>query len=480
MNLGPDTSEETYQYNLATYGPDHVYDDFIQNFTASVFDPKDWVDLFSDAGMNYFVQVSKHHDGYAIFDLPANVSNRTSVAQFPHRNLLQEIFDAAAEYQPHLHRGTYFSLPEWFNPAYAKYGFGSWPGGNATNPYTNETLPYTGFVPVNDYVSDVILPEMQTLASMGTEIMWCDIGGPNMTAEFAASWFNTAANEGRQVLLDNRCGLPGDFDTPEYARYDAVQVRKWESNLGMDPFSYGYNRATPASAYLSPQGIVTSLMDIISKNGNFLLDVGPTANGTIIATEQNNLRAAGQWIKSHAEAIFNTTYWFITPEEGDAVRFTQNSNAFYITALYQPNATLTLDSPVPYVPGDKVTVVGGNMSGTVVPTRLLGNGSLQMTISDAIRQADSLSWVFKISFGGVMSVDSSAYGSANSTEIGVPSSHSGAAAATGLTTGTISPTTSPTSGQSSRATSGAACRSLTLDPRSLGFSALIISYLVMC
>jgi alpha-L-fucosidase len=136
--------------------------------------------------------------------------------------------------------------------------------------------------------------------------MWCDIGGPNVTIDFATAYFNDMAQQGKQVLLNNRCGVPGDFDTPEYARYDAVQIRKWESNLGMDPFSYGYNRATPDDAYLKPAGVVTSLMDIISKNGNFLLDVGPTANGTIIAVEQENLRAAGQWIKSHAEAIFNT------------------------------------------------------------------------------------------------------------------------------------------------------------------------------
>jgi alpha-L-fucosidase len=198
------------------------------------------------------VQVSKHHDGYAIFDLPSNVTKRTSVALPPHRNLLQELFDAAAKYQPHLHRATYYSLPEWFHPDYRKYGFAQWPGGNATNPFTKETLPYTGYVPVKDYVTYIILPEMNALADMGTEIMWCtpsalphfnfpyqtnyhagDIGGPNMTAEFAASWFNRAATQGRQVVMDSRCGLPGDFDTPEYARYGAVQRRKWESNLGM-------------------------------------------------------------------------------------------------------------------------------------------------------------------------------------------------------------------------------------------------------
>ncbi|KAK5744937.1 hypothetical protein LTR17_001688 [Elasticomyces elasticus] len=416
QNQGPGQKDQIYEYDLATYGPDHVYDDFIQNFTAEVFDPKEWVDLFADAGAQYFVQVSKHHDGYAIFDLPENVTKRTSVQQFPHRNLLQELFDAADKYQPGLHKATYFSLPEWFSPAYAQYGFAQWPGGNATNPYTNETLPYTGFVEVDDYVQDVILPEMLTLSAMGTEIMWCDIGGPNLTAQFAASFFNTNAQQGRQVLMDNRCGLPGDFDTPEYARYDAVQVRKWETSSGMDPYSYGYNRATPDEAYLTPQGIVTSLMDIISKNGNFLLDVGPTANGTIIAIEQENLRAAGKWIKKHAEAIYGTRYWFVTPEEGEAVRFTQSGDAFYITTLWPPNATVVLGSPVPYVPGDQVTVVGGTLGGTVVPSRLLANGSLELTVSEEVRDADEYSWVFKIPFGGVkVGNGTSAGGNGNAT-----------------------------------------------------------------
>lgn len=401
QNQGPYTKDQTYEYHLRTYGENVVYDDFIEDFTTSVFDPKEWVDLFADAGAQYFVQVSKHHDGYAIFDLPSNVTNRTSVKLTPHKNLLQDIFDAAEQHQPHLHKGTYFSLPEWFHPDYKKYGFGQWPGGNATNPYTNVSLPYTGYVHVDDYINDVVFAEMLTLADMGTEIMWCDIGGPNLTAEFAAQWYNSKAQQGQQVTMDNRCGLPGDFDTPEYARYDAVQVRKWESNLGMDPFSYGYNRATPEDKYLTPQGIVTSLVDIVSHNGNFLLDIGPTANGTIIDIEQRNLRAAGAWIKDHGEAIFNTTYWFVAPEEGQAVRFTQNSNAFYISTLYAPNSTLMLDSPIPYVPGDQVTVVGGNASGTVVPSKLMPNGSLELTISDALRDADQYAWVFKIGFGGV-------------------------------------------------------------------------------
>ncbi|KUI62553.1 Tissue alpha-L-fucosidase [Cytospora mali] len=397
LNQGPGTSVGTYEYHLETYGPNVVYDDFIANFTASAFNPKDWVDLFADAGATYFVQVSKHHDGYALYDLPANASLRTSVALPPHRDLLAELFDAAAEYQPQLHRTTYYSLPEWFHPDYAPLGFGSWPGGNATNPFTNKTEPYTGYVPVKDYIQDKMLPEMQALAASGSEMIWCDIGGPNATVEFAAEYFNSNAKEGRQVLINNRCGLPGDFDTPEYAKYDAVPMRKWETSLGMDPYSYGYNRATPDEAYMTAQAIVTGLMDIISKNGNFLLDVGPTANGTIIDIEQRNLRAAGAWIKAHDEAIFNTTYWSITSGEGQAVRFTQTLDAFYITTLYAPNNTLVLTSPVPYLEGDEVTVVGGNMAGTVIPSEL-SNGKLTLKISEDVRDADEYAWVFKIPY----------------------------------------------------------------------------------
>ncbi|KAF2466114.1 glycoside hydrolase [Lindgomyces ingoldianus] len=338
-------------------GKNETYTEWLKhNFTAAAFDPKEWVDLFADAGANYFVQVSKHHDGYAIFDLPENVTKRTSVAQFPHRNLLQELFDASAEYQPHIHRATYFSLPEWFHPDYKKYGFGSWPGGNATNPFTNETLPYIGYVPIEEYISQLIIPEMNALAQMGVEIMWCDIGGPNMTTEFASNWFNTLATSNRQALMNARCGLPGDFDTPEYARYASVQPRKWESNLGMDPYSYGYNRATPLASYLNASMIIQSLVDVVSKNGNFLLDIGPMADGTILDVEKNNLREAGRWIKSHGEAIFNTTYWFVTPQEGDGIRFTTTKDAFYILSMEKPNGTLVLESPIPWVQGDEVTI----------------------------------------------------------------------------------------------------------------------------
>ena len=123
----------------------------------------------------------------------------------------------------------------------------------------------------------------------------------------------------------------------------------------------------------------------------------------------------------------------MTPEEGDRVRFTQKSNAFYITTLYLPNNALVLESPVPYVPGDQITVVGGNMTGTVIPSKLTSNGSLQLTINEAVRNVDQYSWVFKISFGELEM-------SSNGTSTGSRSSGAGLGSATARGTAMASAT----------------------------------------
>jgi alpha-L-fucosidase len=241
-----------YDYRLRTFGPDWNYDDSFDDYTASKFDAKEWVNLFADAGAAYFVLTTKHHDGFANFDTK-ETTNRSSLHYGPKRDLLAELFDAAKEYQPSLRRGTYFSLPEWFNPNFAPYGFSqlatnsstTWPGIIARNPYTGLEEPYTGGFPVNDFVADIMVPQMEILAyDYETDIMWCDCGAANGTAAFASDWWNKAREQGREVTINSRCGVAevADFDTPEYATFSTSQRRKWESNQGMDPYSYGYNR----------------------------------------------------------------------------------------------------------------------------------------------------------------------------------------------------------------------------------------------
>lgn len=296
--------------------------------------------------------------------------------------------------------------PFRYNPDFGPYGFAqnegnastSWPGILATNQYTGETEPYTGYVPVADFIDDLMVPQQEILAyDYETDIMWCDCGAANGSATFASEWFNKAAAAGRAVTMNSRCGISqgSDFDTPEYTTFSSVSPRKWESNQGMDPYSYGYNRATPDEAYMNASTVVSSLVDMVSKNGNFLLDIGPKADGTIVDVEAENLRAAGKWIKKHGEAIFNTTYWFVMPEVGD-IRFTQTNDAFYVLFLEEPVAgeDILVEAPLPVMTGDKVTVLG---EGLDVEWKTVGNG-ISLTWPTEMEGTGEYCWVVKIEY----------------------------------------------------------------------------------
>ncbi|PWY77331.1 alpha-L-fucosidase [Aspergillus sclerotioniger CBS 115572] len=406
---------DTYDYRLRTFGPDWNYDDGFPSFTAANFSPKAWVDLIASSGAKYFVLTTKHHDGFALFDTH-NTTNRSSLHYGPRRDLVSELFTAAQTHHPALKRGTYFSLPEWFNPDFGPYGFAqlpgntstSWPGIIARNPYTGLDEPYTGRIPVSNFIWDLMVPQMSILAhNYSTDILWCDCGAANGTAPFAADWFNTARSQNRQVTINSRCGVAevSDFDTPEYATFSSAQLRKWESNMGMDPYSYGYNRATAPSSYMNASTIITDLVDMVSKNGNFLLDIGPRADGTIVESEANNLREAGKWIHSHSEAIFNTTYWFIMSEanaltitDGEiGVRFTQSVNAFYLLFLAYPTETVYANAPVPLLPGDRVTVFGNEAETEVNWTGTPSQG-FTFHIPDGAWEGEEFTWVLKIEY----------------------------------------------------------------------------------
>lgn len=236
-----------------------------------------------------------------------------------------------------------------------------------------------------------------------TEMMWCDIGGPNNSSYVLSEWINWAKAHGRQVVFNSRCGegtqLPGDFTTPEYApNPDSPLEKKWESSRGMDPHSYGYNRATPDAAYLTGEGIVTTLVDIVANNGNFLLDIGPRGDGSIPEIMQKNLRDAGEWINDRPESIFNTTYWTATAGK-DKFRYTTNQAAFFIHYIGAPPKELAITDPIPYLPGDKITVLGGSQDGVEVPASWTSIGTLKLHLDDKMIAGDKYVWTFKIEYG---------------------------------------------------------------------------------
>lgn len=344
-----DPNNAVHAYHAQTYGQDFDYDDFIPMFTAARFDPAAWVRLFQAAGARYYVLTAKHHEGFALFD--SAVSGRDSVDLGPHRDLVGELFAAARKYTPGLRNGVYFSMPEWYNPD------SPWMGHGPTNPYTGAALPYTGYQAGRDFVHDYQAPQMRELISRyDPDVIWCDIGGENDSRAVLADYFNHAKNRPspKDVTVDDRCGIPThDFTTPEYTTYPDTVVEKWEASRGLDPRSYGYNQATPDELYMTADEVVDTLVDVTSKNGNFLLDIGPRADGSIPDIMRTRLRETGDWLRVNGESVYGTTYWSRTAAQGP-LRFTVKQNeAFYITSLTQPGAQVVVDAPVPIRPGDR-------------------------------------------------------------------------------------------------------------------------------
>src|SRR5690349_10352313 len=267
------------------------------------------------------------------------------------------------------------------------------------NPYTLEPLPYTGYTAGKDFVKDYQAPQMlELIHGYDPSLIWCDIGGANDSLHVLAEYFNHGKNRPKpyEVTVNNRSGIGfHDFTTPEYTTYENTVVAKWESSRGLDPFSYGYNKATPDAAYMTAEEVVHSLVDIVSKNGNFLLDIGPRADGTIPDIMQTRLRQIGAWLKVNGESIYNTTYWARGATDGD-LRFTVAPNkAFYITSLTAPGDTVTVHAPVPLRAGDTISLLG--YKGTLNWTKS-SDGSVVINVPAAARQSGQYAWVFKINW----------------------------------------------------------------------------------
>ncbi len=284
----------TWKYHQRMYGADFPYFDFAPQFHAEFFDPDHWADLFVRSGAKYVALTSKHHEGFTLWrNEQANRSwNRpwNSVDLGPKRDLLLDLMQAGRRRD--LHMGIYYSLYEWFNPLWL----------------TDKPR----------YVRDHMIPQFKDVVNHAQpDIIFSDgeweLPSTDWHATEILSWLYNESPVRDKIVIDDRWGKDtrhkhGGYYTTEYTSGMQAANHPWEESRGMG-FSYGYNRAETLTDYHSERQLILMLIDIVSRGGNLLLDIGPRADGQIPVIMEERLNQIGEWLRPNGEAIYGTKAW---------------------------------------------------------------------------------------------------------------------------------------------------------------------------
>ena len=299
--------------------------------------------MFYDVGAKYVVLTTKHHDGFTLW--PSSTANPKLPSDRQHatRDLVGEL--TASVNKQGLRMGLYYS---------GGYDWTFVPGP------IRVAADYQAVKPQTDAYGKYADAHMRELIQRyHPAVLWNDIDYPKSghPLDIMAEYYN-AVPDG---VIDDRFGVKhSDFQSPEYETLDKISPTKWEECRGLGR-SFGYNRAEGEGETIAPADLIYLLVDIVSKNGNLLLDVGPEANGTIPPVQLTRLQALGAWLHQNGEAIYGTHPWErATGEtsEGLHLRFTQKDSAVYATILGQPkSATITIKSFTPK-PGTQIFLLG--------------------------------------------------------------------------------------------------------------------------
>jgi alpha-L-fucosidase len=320
-------------YHNKTYGPNTAYQDFAPMFKAELFNPQQWAAVFKNAGAQYVVLTSKHHDGFALWP-SAQSWNWNAADVGPHRDLAGDLSKAVKAQG--LHMGFYYSLYEWFNPLYK--------------------------TDVNRYVNEHMLPQLKDLVMRyEPDIIWPDGEWEHTSDTWKSqsflSWLYNESPVKNTVVVNDRWGKEtrgkhGGYYTTEYDivhNEDATNKKfthAWEECRGIGG-SFGYNRNENLADYQSSDALIHMLIQKVSRGGNLLLDIGPAADGTIPVIMQQRLADIGTWLATNGEAIYGTTAGESLPAK-ENVFYTRKDTALYIILTGRPETPLTI--PLSHAP----------------------------------------------------------------------------------------------------------------------------------
>jgi len=310
------------KHHVATYGPltQFGYKDFIPMFKAEHFDPQAWAKLFKDSGARYVVPVFEHHDGFAMYD--SDLSDWTAKKMGPHRDLAGEIAMAVRAEGLHLGASSHRIEHDWFleggrkqdsdvnDPKYAAFYGPAHPRLGDDGAALAEDWTYVSPA----YAKDWVARNAEIVQKYHPDLIFFDwwIGQPSVrpyVAEFAAYYYNESSKRGPVGIINSKLvdmqKTSAVLDI-ERGQLSSILPEAWQTDTSVSNKSWGY---IENDTFKTPKFIVQQLADVVSKNGNLLLNIGPRSDGTIPQPVQEVLLDVGAWLKVNGNAIYGTRPW---------------------------------------------------------------------------------------------------------------------------------------------------------------------------
>jgi len=274
--------------------PVKEYEQLAETFNPEKYNAEEWVMLAKNAGMKYIVITSKHHDGFAMFHSKASKYNIVDATPFD-RDPLKELAEACEKHGMRL--GFYYSqAQDWHEPGGTYWNIED--GGTHWDPDLERE-------PLMKYIEGKAVPQVKEILENygGLDILWWDT--PRGMTEEAARVLQDVADQYPDMLVNNRLyrPWPGDFSTPEQHVPPTGLDYDWEVCMTMNT-SWGYKHYD--DNWKSSETLIRMLVDIASKGGNLLLNVGPTAEGLIPDPSIERLKKIGEWMAVNSESIYGT------------------------------------------------------------------------------------------------------------------------------------------------------------------------------
>lgn len=329
------------------------YEQYVKQFNPTSFNATEWVNIAKQAGIKYIVITSKHHDGFCLWDSKVTNYDIMDAAPFK-RDILKELSDACKA--AGIKMCFYHSIMDWHQPdAESKKDY---PHQNSPNPDWAK------------YRENYLKPQLKELITKyDPAVLWFDGEWiPEWTEDQGKDLYNFLRNLKPDLIINNRVGkgragmqgmsktqdAAGDFGTPEQEILEGTSDQDWESCMTMND-TWGFKKND--HNWKSAQVLIDNLVDIAAKGGNYLLNVGPTAEGLIPAPSVERLQEMGKWLAVNKEGIYGTNSRKLY-KEGE-IKFTvskdgANTYAFVHT---KPGADVVLESVKP-AQGSKIHVLG--------------------------------------------------------------------------------------------------------------------------